>query len=66
MQPVRVVRLEYLLAAMRYADRRDDTGGSEGFRLQAEAIYGQIRQLLAPEDETSLGVHPWRQILRWG
>lgn len=66
MQPVRVVRLEYLLAAMRYADRRDDTGGSEGFRLQAEAIYGQIRQLLTPEDETSLGVHPWRQILRWG
>ena len=66
MQPVRVLRLEYLLAAMRYADRRDDTGGSEAARVQAEAIYGQIRQLLAPEDETSLGVHPWRQTLRWG
>lgn len=66
MQPVRVVRLEYLLAAMRHAERSEDTAHGDPFRKQAEAIFGQIRGMLSPEDETSLGVHPWRQILRWG
>lgn len=64
-QPVRVVRLEHLLAAMRWADRKD-SARADVLRVQAEALYTQIRKLLSPEDETSLGVHPWRQMLRWG
>jgi tetratricopeptide (TPR) repeat protein/predicted Ser/Thr protein kinase len=66
MQPVRVVRLEFLLAAMRHAERLEDTPRAEAFRHEAEAVFGQIRKMLAAEDDTSLGVHPWRQILRWG
>ncbi len=74
MQPVRVVRLEYLLAAMRHAERGGDAGRPDGaaagraelLRQQAETLFGQIRTMLFAEDETSLGVHPWRQILRWG
>ena len=66
MQPVRVVRLEYLLAAMRYAERAEQPERADALRREADAVYVQIRKLLAPEDETSLGVHPWRQILRWG
>ncbi len=66
MQPVRVVRLEYLLAAMRWAERSEDRERADALRREAESIYVQIRRMLAPEDETSLGVHPWRQILRWG
>ncbi|MFN7146801.1 MAG: hypothetical protein ACK4YP_23710, partial [Myxococcota bacterium] len=64
-QPVRVVRLEHLLAAMRFVDRKDPAR-ADVLRVQAEAIYTQIKKLLSPEDETSLGVHPWRQMLRWG
>jgi predicted Ser/Thr protein kinase len=66
MQPVRVVRLEYLLAAMRWAERREDRERAESLRREAEQLYQQIRRMLSAEDETSLGVHPWRQILRWG
>jgi hypothetical protein len=71
MQPARVVRLEYLLAALRWAES-DDRGRESrreraaALRGQAETLFGQIRAMLSPEEETSLGVHPWRQILRWG
>jgi predicted Ser/Thr protein kinase len=66
MQPARVVRLEHLLAAMRYTERAGHAARAEALRQRAEAAYLQIRQLLTAEDDTSLGVHPWRQILRWG
>lgn len=66
MQPVRVVRLEYLLAGMRHAERLDDRDRADALHREADALFDQIRKLLAAEDETSLGVHPWRQILRWG
>jgi hypothetical protein len=66
MQPARVLRLEFLLAAMRHADRHADRQTAERYRQDAEAVFGQIRKLLSPEDDTSLGVHPWRQALRWG
>ncbi len=65
-QPARVARLEHALAGMRFADRAGDVDRADALRRQAEAGLLQIRALIGVEDDASLGVHPWPQILRWG
>lgn len=63
MQPARVARLEYLLAAARRGDRVGDPAGAEAARVKAAALFGQIRRLLSAEDDQAMMVHPWRQAL---
>jgi tetratricopeptide (TPR) repeat protein len=65
-EPVKLLKMEYLLASARYAETCNKRSRARGFWLEADALYTDIANGLAEGEREALSVHPWTVAIQAG
>jgi len=65
-EPVRVLKLEYLLCSARYAESCNKRERAKKIWLEAQGVYHEIAQNLVEADKEALSVHPWMAAIERG
>lgn len=65
-EPAHLVRMEYLLAAVRHAVLVNNRERATAYLLATRELLGDIRNQLSRADRETLRVHPWNLFVRRG
>ncbi len=65
-EPLRLLRMEYLVASARYASSFGQRGRAHRFWCSAELLLKEIGQDLSRQDREAMAVHPWMLHVRRG
>ena len=57
-EPVRILRLEYLVACARYAEGCNKRSRAQNYWLEAQALFTEILEGLGEEERESMRIHP--------
>ena len=57
-EPVRILRLEYLVACARYAEGCNKRARAKNFWLEAQGLFTQVLEGLGEEERESMRIHP--------
>ncbi|MCP4915648.1 MAG: protein kinase [Proteobacteria bacterium] len=65
-EPAHLVRMEYLLAAVRHAVLLNNRERATAYLLATRELLGDVRNQLSRADRETLRVHPWNLFVRRG
>ncbi len=66
LEPVRLLRMEYLVASAQYAESYGQRGRAHRFWRSAEDLLDELGQGLSRQDREAMSVHPWVLQVRRG
>jgi len=65
-EPVKMLRMEYLLSCARYADARNKRPRAQAYWLESQALFTEIVNALGESEREALSVHPWNVAIQAG